>query len=511
MKLLIVDDEVIIRTGLSTVIPWSEYGYELLRPAASAEEAIARLESERPDIVLTDIQMTGLNGFDLAREVKRLLPSTEVIILTGYDQFEYARRAITEGVSDYLLKTSRPDEIKSAVGNARERIIMRGESGNRNELREKLIETLIQGGEVDYATMRQSMRLLPRLRTDTASRYVVCCIGATGWGTENGYGKLLLFAAHNVIDELVEGEAALREDQILLILPLMKGEEGSLAKLEDILMRIERKLKCKLYAAVGEEVCSLDELKRSIGSAQHTFLYHGLLPDVRMIHTRDVSSRKGSRRACSPGEKEDLYALLQEGDAPALQLWLEGVVDALESDEETTPESYHAYLNSMLLEAEESVHRLVQEAGVQSPAAIKAQPIPLKLAAENGREEIMNRVLELLKDYLTASGHHSTPPMNRAITYIQEHLEEDLSLALVAKRVQLTPHHFSEVFRRETGRTYAEFVAKTRVEKAMELLKETDASFSEIASRVGYGDVEFFSGLFESQTGYTPWEYRRRG
>ncbi|RJE87695.1 response regulator [Paenibacillus sp. 1011MAR3C5] len=510
MKLLIVDDEVIIRTGLSTVIPWPEYGYELLQPAASAEEAIARLESERPDIVLTDIQMTGLNGFDLAREVRRILPSTEVIILTGYDQFEYARRAITEGVSDYLLKTSRPDEIKSAVGAARERIVLRGESGNRNELREKLIETLIQGGEVDYATMRQSMRLLPRLRMDTASRYVVCCIGATGWGTENGYGKLLLFAAHNVIDELVEGEAALREDHILLILPLMKGEEGSLAKLEDMLMRIERKLKCKLYAAVGEEVCSLDELKRSIDSAQHTFLYHGLLPDVRMIHTRDVCRRKGGRRACSPGEKEDLYALLQEGDAPALQLWLEGMVDALESDEETTPESYHAYLNSVLLEAEESVYRLVKEAGAEPAAAIKALPIPLKLAAENGREEMMNRVLELLKDYLTASGHHSMPPMNRAITYIQEHLEEDLSLALVAKRVQLTPHHFSEVFRRETGHTYAEFVAKARVEKAMVLLKETDASSSEIASRVGYGDVEFFSGLFEKHTGFTPWEYRRR-
>lgn len=511
MKLLIVDDEVIIRTGLSTVIPWSEYGYELLRPAASAEEAIGRLESERPDIVLTDIQMTGLNGFDLAREVKRLLPSTEVIILTGYDQFEYARRAITEGVSDYLLKTSRPDEIKSAIGAARERIIMRGESGNRNELREKLIETLIQGGEVDYGTLRQSMRLLPRLRMDTASRYVVCCIGATGWGTENGYGKLLLFAAHNVIDELVDGEAALREDHILLILPLVKGDEGSLAKLEDMLVRIERKLKCKLYAAIGEEVCSLDELKRSIDSAMHTFLYHGLLPEVRMIYTRDVSRRKGSRRACTPADKEDLHALLLEGDAPALQLWLEGVAEGLESDEETTPESYHAYLNSMLQCAEDIVHHLLQKAGVKSPEAIKEQPLSLKLTAEYGREEMVSRVLELLKHYLTASGHHSMPPMNRAIAYIHEHLDEDLSLALVAKRVQLTPHHFSEVFRRETGQTYAEFIAKARIEKAMELLKETDASFSEISSRVGYGDVEFFSGLFENHTGCTPWAYRRRG
>lgn len=511
MKLLIVDDEVIIRTGLSTVIPWSEYGYELLRPAASAEEAIARLESERPDIVLTDIQMTGLNGFDLAREVRRLLPDTEVIILTGYDQFEYARRAITEGVGDYLLKTSRPNEIKNAIGAARERIVMRGETGNRNERREKLLETLIQGDEVDYATMRQSMQLLPKMKMDTNSRYIVCCIGASGWGTENGYGKLLLFAAHNIIDELVEGEAALREDHILLILPLLNGEMDRLIMLEETLAQIEAKLKCKLYAGIGEEVGSLDELKRSFESSWRTYLYHGLIPDVRMIESRVVGSRKGSRRACTAQEKERLNELLHEGDAPALLQWMEGLIDELEADAETTPESYHAFLNAILHAAQESINRSLEDVGAEPSEMVQADSIPLKLAAENGRDELISRSLELLKHYLTASGHHSMPPMNRAIAYIHEHLEEDLSLPLVAKRVQLTPHHFSEVFRRETGHTYAEFIEKVRVEKAMELLKLTDASFSEIASRVGYGDVVFFSGIFENHTGFTPWEYRRRG
>lgn len=96
--------------------------------AASAEEALARLELEQPEIVLTDIQMTGRSGLELAGDVRRLLPDSEVIILTGYDQFSYAQQAIREGAGDYLLKTSRPDEIIRAVNGAKMRILQKWEA-----------------------------------------------------------------------------------------------------------------------------------------------------------------------------------------------------------------------------------------------------------------------------------------------------------------------------------------------------------------------------------------------
>ncbi|WKL01075.1 response regulator [Paenibacillus amylolyticus] len=94
MRLLIVDDEVIIRTGLASVIAWHELGIELLQPAASAEEALTRLAEERPHILMTDIRMTGRSGLELAEEGLRLLPELEVIILSGYDDFSYAQQAI---------------------------------------------------------------------------------------------------------------------------------------------------------------------------------------------------------------------------------------------------------------------------------------------------------------------------------------------------------------------------------------------------------------------------------
>lgn len=121
MKLLIVDDEVIIRTGLSTVIPWAENGFSLLPAAASAEEALMRIPVERPELILTDIRMTGASGLEMSSEVLASYPDTEVIVLSGYDEFTYAQQAIRQGVSEYLLKTSGPDEILQAALRARDR------------------------------------------------------------------------------------------------------------------------------------------------------------------------------------------------------------------------------------------------------------------------------------------------------------------------------------------------------------------------------------------------------
>ena len=104
MKLLSAQD-------YASVIAWHELGIELLTPAASAEEALTRMARERPHILMTDIRMTGRWGLELAAEGLQLLPELEVIILSGYDDFSYAQQAIRQGVTDYLLKTSKPEEI----------------------------------------------------------------------------------------------------------------------------------------------------------------------------------------------------------------------------------------------------------------------------------------------------------------------------------------------------------------------------------------------------------------
>ncbi|WP_366289057.1 response regulator [Paenibacillus sp. AN1007] len=197
MRLLIVDDEVIIRTGLASVIAWHELGIELLHPAASAEEAWSRLSEERPHILMTDIRMNGRSGLELAEAALDLLPELEVIILSGYDDFSYAQQAIRNGVTDYLLKTSKPEEIIKTVLQAKSRITERWaaksqEGKQLRENRERLFASwVIEGNtesgvcpaflefDTDQADIFSSMRE-ESCRERSISRQVVL-IQASGW------------------------------------------------------------------------------------------------------------------------------------------------------------------------------------------------------------------------------------------------------------------------------------------------------------------------------------------
>ncbi|MBH5320117.1 response regulator [Paenibacillus sp. GSMTC-2017] len=471
MKLFFVDDEIIIRTGLSTVIPWADSGYEVLEPAASAEEAIARLEVEKPNIIVTDIQMTGLTGFDLASEVRRLLPESEVIILSGYDQFKYAQKAIRAGVSDYLLKTSRPDEIVKAVAGARQRIIMRGESLKRNHLRDEAMEGLLRGKELDDSTLMQAKVLLPKLMLHEPNGYLVIKIGASGWEEDSGIQKLLLFAVHNVISELIEGEAIIWDRTIVLIVRL-NGGISSPIQLEYELAKIELKLKCKIYAGVGEFADGQKGLQKAYETAAYSYLFRGLLPHQKIITHDAIYRRKGGKIECSQTERDELALILAQRDETLLRKWAQEVYSQQRSNKDTTPQSLLTYLRSVNMTAMD----FIKGSGSEIDFLPNSDSTTLEMVAINGGELLIERLLELLKDEQVSSEQSNIPHINRAISYIHEHLSESITLEDVADYVQLTNSHFGEVFHRETGQEFKEYLSKLRMERLKNIEHERGKS-----------------------------------
>lgn len=510
MKLLIVDDEVIIRTGLSTVIKWAELGYELLEPAESAEEALSRLEAERPEIVLTDIQMTGRSGLELAGEVRRLLPDSEVIILTGYDQFSYAQQAIREGAGDYLLKTSRPDEIIRAVNGAKQRILQKWESLKRDQLRDRLMERLVEGTELDSRSEDKAAKLLPQLRMNEASFYQAAIISAEGWGDAAGHSYLLLFAVHNMISELIEGEALLRNDSLVVLLRY-ESPRGDNSQLARVLDRIARKLKCKLFAAAGSVVPNWRTLKASYAEATYTFLYKGITAEEGLLTYEDIRGRRGGRTICSQEEEGQLTALFQEGDSAKLGQWIEQLIELQLLDPSTTPESLRRFLHSVQISAYRWVERVVTAYGDASMlSGVKLAHSMTSSQTATRAETLFEQLNELMGMYRESVEQEGIPYIKRSIAYIHDHLDKELTLQQVARHVHLNPNHFSEVFKRETGLTYIEFVTRLRMDLAKRLLDESPIKVSEVAGRVGYVDMKYFSQLFKRSTGYTPSEYRSR-
>ncbi|WP_059042382.1 response regulator transcription factor [Paenibacillus rubinfantis] len=513
MNVLIVDDEVIIRTGLASVISWSELGLHLLSPAASAEEALERLEAERPDILITDIRMNGKTGLELAEEAAKLLPGLEVIILSGYGDFAYTQQAIRQGVGDYLLKTSKPEEIIRTVLQAKQRLLerraedSRAQRQAREERRRQLHKWVIEGeaGAVPALPDRGKQER----EADRPERWQVLIVSADGWGQEENADSLLRFAVQNMLEDLLPGSAVLiHQGQIVGVTDDSSWGDAhfTAGRFKGMLERIENLLNCRLRLAAGIAVEEADQVHQSYLTAAAAFAYHDLLPGVKLLDYREVAERKGGRTVLSQEEENGLGSILLEQDPMALRAWTHRLADELAADPECTPESYQACLQSAAVAAHRWLERTLRALGKEGAARFEPWQQPIEGAKL--KEELFRHLHAVMTLYHNQLGEGQASHVQRAKAYMESCPAEELSLQQVAAYVHLHPGHLSELFKKETGSTFGDYVIALRMRRAMELLAVSPAKVSEIAGLTGYEDVKYFSRLFKKHTGKTPSEFR---
>ncbi|TVY07638.1 response regulator transcription factor [Paenibacillus cremeus] len=516
MRIMIVDDEVIIRTGLAKVIKWDELGLELLVPAASAEEAMERIPSERPNILLTDIRMTGKTGLQLAEEARQVLPDLEVIILSGYDDFTYTQQAIRQEVGDYLLKTSKPEEIIKTVLRAKQRVEERRAASSQElfkskEARDRMFERWVIEGDTDDLCPELQKVFLARLEEpftsfDGSDRYQVILITAEGWEESPSSGALLLFAVENMLRELLPCETLIQKKRIVMAIRADERQNASLRQWSSYLAKIQAMLKCNLFLAVGKQVEKPEALHESFAAAEYTLGYEGLV-NQQVLDYADIAQRKGGKTVCTQEEERELSSILLEGDAVKLKGWVQQFIQSQLDDPQMTLESLEASVRSAALSAHRWLERVLTATGRGNTPEDGALHFQFQLRAFP-RDALFQHLYSVMKLYHTRLAEGQATHAQKAMAYIEEHLGSDVGLQQVAKHVHLHPSHLSEVFKKETGMTFGDFVTKQRIRRAMQILTMSPAKVSEIAAEVGYEDVKYFGQLFKKITGKTPSEYR---
>ncbi len=517
MKVFLVDDEIAIRENLRNSFPWEEKGYQLVGEAPDGEMALPMLRDLNADILLTDIRMPFMDGMRLCEEVQRTMPWVETIILSGYDDFSYARKAITLGVKEYLLKPVTAKELESALDRVRRQIeekrrdrehlsALRDRLSSGNQfLRDKLLASLFtdEGDPEDDDALLSQMRTLGVNLTaacytvidisfDAEGEKRLSCRGALSGLADMSGGGVYVCNAPKGARALVLGDNPEDTEERAY------SFASSAAHLPELLREKN------LLIAIGETVSDFHEIRRSMASARH----------ARHLQTRKqentgriiigANEETGRQMKLTEAELSPLYERLQYAAREDVESILTEYTQSMD------PALALGYLRVAALLA---ARRIIQDAGGDPRSELSDAMVGKALAAEG--DAGFERLAELLEEAIdfrnrNVSGYGDSA-ISQARAYLsQNYANPNLMLQDVAGQVHLSQSHFSTVFAQETGLTFTQYLTALRIGKARELLEATEMRSSQIAEEVGYNDSHYFSYLFKKNTGMTPSEYRRQ-
>ena len=515
MKVFLVDDEIAIRENLRNSFPWEEKGYQLVGEAPDGEMALPMLRDLNADILLTDIRMPFMDGMKLCEEVQRTMPWVERIILSGYDDFAYARKAISLGVKEYLLKPVTAKELEAALDRVsrqieekrrdRERMTALRErlsSGNQF-LRDKLLASLFteEGDpEDDRALLRQMRELGINL---AAGCYAVIDLsfsaeGETRTNCRNAITALAEMSGGNIhVCTAPKGARAL----VLGDNPA-DTEERAYSFANTVMHLPEIAGAERLLISVGDTVTDFSRIRQSMKNARHArhLLGPESEPERKIIGANETA---GAEMPLSETELSPLYERLQYAAEEEVGAVLTEYTRSME------PELALGYLRVAALLA---ARKIIREGGGDPRDVLTDAKEDEALHTEG--EEGFRRLEALLREAIAFRNRnragYGDPVIARARAFLGQHyMDPNLMLQDAAEAVHLSQSHFSTVFSQETGLTFTQYLTALRIGKARELLEATEMRTAQIAEEVGYNDAHYFSYLFKKNTGMTPGEYRK--
>ena len=532
LKVFMVEDETVIREGLRDKIPWEQYGFSLAGEASDGEMALPMIRRLKPDVLITDIKMPFMDGLSLSEIVKEEFPRIRIIIISGYDDFEYARQAIAAGVDRYLLKPVTRAALRGVLLEIREKIEQDAEQMDyqaryQDEIREfeqfslrrffeKMLDGKLSVKEIYEEAARQSLEL-------TAGCY-----------------NLLLFSIYEKKerDSLEEqnwlaGQQEevfhffLRHPQYVLFRlnvnsygVLLKADESQIAELMqrglDHIRRVcaPQEGRLEWYAAAGEPVTRLSLLPDCYKAANHFFACRFIWPDIHILSGRTLSGRLGEPDETHIGDVDfmrmdpeiirDFLARGADAEIPEfVESYLQNIRNALKS---------RMFCDYVILNIRFAVVAFLEAIGAKREQYLDGME---RAVAMIRREEtdLSSYFTEMLRAAMKArdaiSSYQGGKMLKKALDYIDTHYDcETLSLNMAAESIGASASYLSAVFSQGMQKTFVEYVTEKRIEKAKKLLRQTDQSSGEIARAVGYKDAHYFGFVFRKLQGCSPREYR---
>lgn len=525
LRVMVVDDENIVIESIEFIIRKSQENAMVVGSARSGREAIEKAERVKPDLIFMDIKMPGINGIDAIREIKSLLPHVQFVILSAFEQFEYAKEAVSLGVSEYLLKPANRKRVLEIIHQSEKALEESREKRKRElELKEKFeaVLPILEHGFIyaillyeDYNEEIDNYKRI--LELNEKKGYIMTFEFGEGRATGNIIGSSVQGQSfypqmRNIIKSRLScavGPAML--NRVIVYVPVSSSNDDYAQRLEAvktaefIIDKIAQHIKVNVRIGIGSIKTGTENILGSFSESIRAVRY---AKEQEIVHIHDIPEEY----ALSPNYYNIREKLLMEkaslGETrEALALFSQLVEDLAKAGIHSAEG-----LKGRLLELMVMLHRLGLEYGIEGAAALRNQDY---LTTFLGLEEpmllrnwCMSRIEAVTTGIKAARVSRSHHLISAAKLYIDVHYHNELTLEDVSREVNLSPQYFSRFFKEETGENFIDYLTHVRIQKAIGLLAEKNLSIKEICYQVGYNDPNYFSRIFKKVTGYSPSEHK---
>lgn len=538
IKVFLVEDEMVIRRGIKNSIDWEKEGYIFCGEASDGELAYPMIIKEKPDILITDIRMPFMDGLELCKLVKKELPNIKILILSGYDEFDYAKEAIRLGVTEYLLKPISSGKLLEALNGVSESIRREKEDKDlvrkyMEEMREntehekqKFFEQMIAGN----LSMADALETGKKYEMNLSAGMYNLLLFRFTLGEENRKSGELLGEAEYAIEKLTERLEYVFEFQRGVegwaFLLMADNEEQMSERVKELSKDLEEIMKnystIAYFGGIGQPVARLRELEESFREAERALAARFTMELNRIISVEDI------RMAQNVDTLDDIE-ITSFGEIEKTRTMLEKFLNNGAEDE--IDEFVDVYINELPEENLKSVlmrQYIIMDAyivmmsfcekieGIEGEMQAQSEELKNSMKTIQTLEEIKNYIRMLLKKIIgvrdTISGRRYSDIIENAKDQIRKtYMSDEISLNTIAAEVGMSPSYFSSIFSKEMGKTFVEYLTEIRMDRAKELLMCSSMKTSEIGYEVGYKDPHYFSYIFKKTQNCTPKEFRARG
>ena len=529
-NVLIIDDEPMIRKGLIQIIPWDKLGCVVCGEAADGVEGIEKIHQYKPDILFADINMPEINGLEMIKQAKEVIPYCKFIILSGYREFSYMQEALKLGAFDYLLKPSNTDSICEVVRRAvMELKYQRDYEMEVQKLRKCFEESLpILKEKLLYDVMFQinlneeEMKENFKLYGFEINQFIMMLIEIEEDGKKKEHYERkieqlgIIQNVEGLFEECQVEKVVLNNQQVVFIIcpkanhPL--EEEHIYEKVSHVQKVIESCFDFTVSISVSTMGKEVGQLHKKLVECQKALSYRFYMGKGSIILFEDLMSFYQGQEQVDFGELDkELCEAIKTGNEEDARKILDQIDDKV-VEINIEPEYIKTFYWNLIHEIN-TIQISVKSLDNKEPEMHYDISRLYKLIDQATQiKDLQGLLREVSINVVRRINEYNKKNINQilqnAIEYIKKHYTMPITLNELAEHTYVSTYYLSRMFKKELGKNFVEYLNEIRIEKAKELLKDTQYKTYEIAEIVGIQDPHYFSKIFKKYVNMTPTEFK---